>query len=369
MASKNPGGAPGIGKRWPYKALNFLSERRMWEYLRGKSGAGPGEKPFRLGEALTGCKRILLALPDGLQENLVAFPVVRSLVRERPDTVFLFLANQQLTAFLAALYGHDQTIGIRQDELYWGEPHFLELRRVAEEFRPDVSINLRESTPPLLHFILRAARAPIRVQANGDAPEGFANVVLRPSEPSNLLRRFSQAAALWDAAESPIAVKWARLTPAPGNIKDARSRLESEGLRPEATRLFLWQYGNSLREHALFRKIAADPAERSEGRSLLIVSIAGSLFQTPPPPPDLTAGFPAQRIDSTGTMLGLFASTRSSIGVNGPLLHLASLGDTDVEAHFGGEDRAWDTSALNGRMRIIYEEPQAEAAGSHSLRI
>lgn len=341
----------------------------MWEYLRGKSGATRMEEPFRLGEVLTGCKRILLALPDGLQENLVAFPVVRSLVRERPDTVFLFLANQNLTAFLAALYGHDQTVGIRHDELYWGEPHFLELRRIAEEFRPDVSINMREATSPLLHFILRAARARIRVQANGDAPEGFANVVLRPSEPANHLRRFMQATALWEAAENPVTVKWARLTPGPGNIKDAMSRLEAEGLKPESTRLFLWQHGNSHREQALFRKLAADPAERSGGRSLLIVSISGSLFQTPPPPPDLTAGFPAQRIDSTGTMLGLFASTRSSIGVNGPLLHLASLGDTDVEAHFGEEDRAWDTSALNARMRIVYEEPAAEAAASASLRI
>src|SRR6185369_5259937 len=119
-----------------------------------------------------------------------------------------------------------------------------ELRRVAEEFRPDVSINLRSATPPLLHFILRAARAPIRVQANGDAPEGFANVALRPSEPANHLRRFMQAASLWDAAETPVAVKWARLTPAPGNIKDAQSRLDAEGLRPEKTRLFLWQHGN-----------------------------------------------------------------------------------------------------------------------------
>jgi hypothetical protein len=369
MASINPGGSPGIGKRWPYKALNFLSERKMWEYLRAKSGTGRAAEPFRLGDALTGCKRILLALPDGLQENLVAFPVVRSLIRERPDTTFLFLADQHLIAFLAALYGHDQTVGIRQDELYWGEPHFLELRRVAEEFRPDVSINLREATSPLLHFILRAAHAPIRVQADGRSPEGFANVVLQPAEPANHLRRFMQVAALWEASETPIKVKWARLTPGPGNLKDARSRLEAEGLRPETTRLFLWQHSNSHREHALFRKLAADPANRGEGRSFLIVSIAGSLFQTSPPPPDVTAGFPAQRIDSTGTMLGLFAITRGSIGVNGPLLHLASLGDTDVEAHFGEEDRAWDTSALNGRMRIAYEAAEAAGPAPSPLRL
>ena len=106
-----------------------------------------------------GCKRILLALPEGLQENLVVFPVVRSLVRSRPDTSFLFLADQSLTSFLAALYGQDQIAGIRREELFWGEPHFLELRRVTEAFRPDVSINLRAGSPPLLHFSIRAAQA------------------------------------------------------------------------------------------------------------------------------------------------------------------------------------------------------------------
>jgi hypothetical protein len=327
----------------------------MWEYLRAKSAAGRFEEPFRLGEALGGCKRILLALPEGMQENLVAFPVVRSLVRSRPDTSFLFLADQSLTSFLAALYGQDQIAGIRREELFWGEPHFLELRRATEAFRPDVSINLRAGSPPLLHFIMRAARATIRVQANGDAPAGFANVVLRPSEPANHLRRFLQATSLWDAAEEPIAVKWARLTPSPENLKDAHARLAGLGRKPETTRLFLWQYGNSLREHALFRKLASDPAGRPAERSLLIINGGGPLFHTPPPAPDFVAGFPAMQIDSTGTLLGLFASTRGSIGVNGPLLHLAALGDTDVEAHFGEEDRAWDTSGLNGRMHVYYE--------------
>jgi hypothetical protein len=362
MALRNPGGFPGIGKRWPYKALNFLPERRLWEYLRRKSGFRGAEEPFRLGPALTGCKRILLALPEGLQENLVAFPIVRSLVRERPDTAFHFLAEQELTAFLAALLGHDRVAGIRRDDLFWGEPHFLDLRGSAEEFRPDISINLRERTPPLLHFILRAARAPIRVQAGGDGPEGFANVALRPASPSNRLRRYLQVAALWDMAETPIPVKWARLSPGPENLKDAHSRLAAAGLDPDRTRLFLWQHGNSHRELEAFRKAKAGIAGSGDARSLLIVNGAGPLFGTPPPPPEVAGGLPVLSIDSTGAMLGLFASTRGSIGVNGPLLHLASLADTDVQAYFGEADREWDTSALNGRLQVTYDSDSAAPA-------
>jgi hypothetical protein len=359
MAIRNPGGPPGIGKRWPYKALNFLPERRLWEYLRAKSGARGPEEPFRLGPALTGCKRILLALPEGLQENLVAFPVIRSLVRERPDTVFQFLVEQELTAFLAALLGNDRVVGIRRDDLYWGEPHFLELRSATEAFQPEISINLRGWTPPLLHFILRAARAPIRVQAGGEGPPGFANVELRPGSPANRLRRYLQVAALWDMAESPVPVKWARLSPGPENLKDAQARLEAAGLKPERTWLFLWQHGNSTREHAALRQAKARLGESGESGSLLIVNGAGPLFGTPPPPPEAVGGLPTLSIDSTGAMLGLFATTRGSIGVNGPLLHLASLADTDVHAYFGAEDGEWDTSGLNSRLRVEYDSESA----------
>jgi hypothetical protein len=355
MALRNPGGPPGIGKRWPYKALNFLSERRVWDYLRSKSGARTAEEPFHLGPALTGSKRILLALPAGLQENLVAFPVIRSLVRERPDTVFHFLAEQELTAFLAALLGHDRVAGIRREDLYWGEPHFLELRRAAGEFRPDISINLRGWTPPLLHFILRSAQAPIRIQACGEVPRGFANVALRPASPANRLRIYLQVAALWDMAETPVPVKWARLSPGPENLKDAHARLEAAGLKPDRTRLFLWQHGNSQREHEAFRKAKAEAGGSGDATSLLIVNGAGPLFGTPPPPPEVAGATPAISIDSTGAMLGLFASTRGSIGVNGPLLHLASLADADVHAFFGEADREWDTSGLNGRLRVTYD--------------
>jgi hypothetical protein len=354
MASRNPGGFPAIGKRWPYKALNLLPEKRAWSYLRRKSGADLPTSAFALGPSLTGSKRVLVALPDDFQANLVAFPVIRSLARERAGTEFMFLIEQRLTGFLAALLGSDRVIGIRGEELYWGEPHFLELRRIAADFRPDVSVNLRETTSPLLHFILRAAQAPIRIQAGIGAapPEGFANIYLRPGEPLNRLRAYAQVAGLWDAAEIPVPVKWARLGAGPENLKEAEARLRQAGLDPAATKILLWQHGFSQRERELLVSENGSP-DGKRAASLLVVNGGGPLFATPAPPPDLLAGRAALTVDSTGLLLGLFACTRRSVGVNGPLLHLASLADTDVEAHFAAEDAAWDTSWLNARLKVL----------------
>ena len=360
MARQIPGRFQGIGKRWPYKALNFLPPTQLWKYLGWKSGPALPAAPFQLGKSLTGCKRILVALPDGFQENLVAFSVVQSLVQERPDTEFLFLIEHHLTGFLAALLGSDRVAGIRWDELYWGEAHFQELQRIASAFHPEIALNFRAETPPLLHFVLRASGAPIRVQVAGDPPVAFANVALRPADPPNHLRRFAQATRLWDVSERPVPVKWTRLAAGPENLKEAHARICSKGLRPEATRLFLWQEETSSAQRELFRKVAAERAVQGEAQSLLVVNGAGPFFPTPPPPQDVILGIPSLEIDSTGLLLGLFARTRRSIGTNGPLLHLASLADTDVEAHFSAADAVWDVSATNARMKVIYEE----AAGS-----
>ena len=171
---------------------------------------------------------------------------------------------------------------------------------------------------------------------------------------ANLLRRYLQVARLWDVSERPVAVKWTRLAAGAENLKEAGNRIVSKGLRPEATRLFLWQDGDSPRERDLFRACVAERAAQGEAQSLLVVNGFGPLFPTPAPPPDLLLGLPALSVDSTGLMLGLFARVRRCIGINGPLLHLASLADTDVEARFGEEDRKWDTSGLNPRMKVEY---------------
>lgn len=362
MALKNPGGVPGIGKRWPYKALNFLPDRQLWKYLDWKSPALPPAVPFNLGKSLTECKRILVALPDGFQENLLALPVVQSLIQERPETEFLFLIDHSLTGFLAAVLGSDRVTGIRWDEVYWGEPHFQDLARTSAAFRPEVSLNLRQETPPLLHFIIRGSGAALRVQSAGEGPHGYANIALRSAAPPNHLRRHLQVARLWDASERPVTVKWTRLAAGPDNLKEATARLTSLGLKPEATRLFLWQEDGTGRQEELFRKAVSARAAQGEAQSLVVVNGAGPLFPTPPPPTDLVLSLPSLEVDSTGLLLGLFARTRRSIGINGPLLHLASLADTDVEAHFEPGDAVWDTSALNPRMRVAYPLAGKESA-------
>ena len=362
MALKNPGGVPGIGKRWPYKALNFLPDRQLWKYLDWKSPARQPAVPFDLGKSLTECKRILIALPDGFQENLVALPVVQSLIQERPETEFLFLIDHSLTGFLAAVLGSDRVTGIRWDEVYWGEPHFQDLARTAAAFRPEVTLNFRSDTPPLLHYIIRGSGAALRIQSSGEGPEGYANIALRPADPPNHLRRHLQVAGLWNASERPVTVKWTRLAAGPDNLKEAAARLSSMGLKPEATRLFLWQEDVSGRQPELFRKAVSTRSAQGEAQSLVVVNGAGPLFPTPPPPADLVMSLPSLEVDSTGLLLGLFARTRRSIGINGPLLHLASLADTDVEAHFEPEDAVWDTSALNPRMRVDYSSARIETA-------
>jgi hypothetical protein len=236
------------------------------------------------------------------------------------------------------------------------------LQRTAAAFRPDVTLNFRGETPPLLHYILRASGAPIRIQSTGEGPAGYANIALRPADPPNLLRRHLQIARLWEASERPVPVKWTRLAAGPDNLKEATARLASKGLKPEATRLFLWQEDDTGRQTELFRKAVSVRAAQGEAQSLVVVNGAGPLFPTPPPPADLVLSLPSLEVDSTGLMLGLFARTRRSIGLNGPLLHLASLADTDVEAHFRAEDAVWDTSSLNLRMRVEYSAVAKEAA-------
>ncbi|MDB5050986.1 MAG: hypothetical protein JWO30_4057 [Fibrobacteres bacterium] len=357
MARRNLGREPEIGKRWPYKALNYLSSNQLWKFLTWKSGGQLGDPPFQLGKTLSGRLRLLILLPDDFQEILVAFPVIQSLIQGLTDSEFLLLTRQHLTGFLSALFGPDRVLGVRSEDFRWGEPHFLELIRTVAAFRPELSINLGAETSPLMHFLIRSSGAPIRVQVSGEAPRPFANIILTPSDPPNHLRRFLQAVRLWDFSERPIVPKWSRLGVSPENIKGAAARLTSKGLRPESTRLFLWQGLSPIRERDLFQATVRERSSQGAAQALVVVNGAGPLWASPPPPPDLLLGLPALEVESTGLLLGLFAQTARSIGTHGPLLHLAGIADTDVVGHFTEEDAVWDTSFLNPRLRVIYEKP------------
>lgn len=366
MARRNPGRTPVIGKRWPYKSLNYLPSGRLWKYLAWKSGGSLPEQPFQPGKSLSEAKRILVTLPASFQEILVAFPMVQCLVQDRPETNFLFLTDQDLTGFVSALFGPDRVLGIRYDEFYWGEKHVQDLVRYATSFKPEISVNLREATPPLLQFLLRSSLAPIRVEISAEAPKPFVNLVIKPAEPVNHLRRFVQAVRLWEFSDRPIAPKWSRLGASAENLKEAHARLSAKGVRPDGARLFLWQDGSPERQRDLFKAAVSQRSAPGAAKSLVVVYGAGPLLASEPPPPDLILATPSLEVESIGLLLGLFAQTAYSIGVNGPLVQLAGIADTDVEAHFEAEEAVWDTAFLNPRLKVKYSATDTSSASRSS---
>jgi hypothetical protein len=361
MARGNLGRNPAIGKRWPYKALNYLPSKRLWKYLTWKSGGDLSGPPFTLDKNLSGPLKILIRLPEDLQSILVAFPAVQCLVQELPESEFLFLAPQSLTGFLSAMFGPERILGVQPQEFHWGEPHFQELVRATAAFKPDMVLNLGSETGLLMHFLLRSTHAPMRAQVAGEARPPFANIFLNPSEPANRLKGYLLALKLWDFSGRPIVPKWSRLAPGPENLKEASAGLGSKGLRPESTRLFLWQGASPARERELFREAVQERSAQGAAQSLAVVYGAGPLWATPAPPQDLILSTPCFEVESTGKLLALFASAARSIGTNGPLLHLAGLTDTDVEAKFEEGESAWDTGFLNPRMKVEYERPERPA--------
>lgn len=366
MLRRNLGRDPRIGIRWPYKALNFLPSKQLWNYLTWKSGGNQANPPYQLGKSLTEARRVLIALPDDFQEILVAFPVVQSLVQGLPQAEFLFLVDQQSAGFIFSLFGPDRAVGILWNQFHWGEPHFRETVLRAGSFRPDLTLNLRGETPPLMHFLLRSTQASIRIQVSGEAPRPFANLIVHAAEPSNHLRRFLQTLKLWDLSDRPITPKWSRLTASPENLREASVRLSSKGVNPEKTRLFLWQDVDPVRQRELFRTAVTERAGQGAAQPLVVISGSGPLYASAPPPQDVILATPALEVDSTGLLLGLFGQTARSIGLNGPLLHLAGISDTDVEARFQESEAPWDTSFLNPRLRVVYEKAGAanEPAGA-----
>ncbi len=367
MARRILGRVPGIGKRWPYRALNFLPSRQLWKYLAWKSrGRADGlgvEAPFHLGNALNDCRRILVILPDSFQEILLALPVLQSLVHDLPETEWQFLGNQSDLPFLAAIFEPDQLLGIFSEDLFWGETHFQNLEKTLKGFQPNLTVNLRRSTPPLLAYLVRASGANLRIQIgnsqnpSNQVPEPFANLYLQPVEPFNHLRRFILPTTLWNFSNRPITCIWSRLKPGPDHLREAHSRLTAKGLRPESTRVFLWQNMLSSFQQEVFQAAVNERHGPGESKSLVILTATGAPFFNSPPDLQATSGIPSIEVESTALLLGFLAQTARSIGLNGPVLHLASLTDTDVDAHFEPGDAPWDTSFLNPRLNVVYRKP------------
>ncbi len=360
MALKILGRSPRIGKRWPHKALNFLTDQQVRKYLAWKSKGRGVEPPFHIGNAIFQARRVVVLLPDTLVEILVAVPLLQCLAQDLEAMELRLLADHRFTPFLTSLFGPNSVIEQVPEDFYWGETHFKELEKKIVDFQPQMVLNLRVATPILLGHLVQSTQAPLRIEMAGQTESPSANIILKPQTPSNHLRRMILTTTLWRFANTRIACKWTRLKPGKDHLQEASSKLAGLGLRPENTQIFLWPgLASPFQQDVLQKAMEANKATGNV-KSLVILWSSSAPFSDPPPPPECTLGLPCLEADSTGLLLGFFDQTPLSIGLQSPLLHLASLADTDVEAHFDPEDAPWDTSFLNQRLRVVYRNPSTE---------
>lgn len=346
--------ASQIGKRWPYRFLNFLPPRQVWRFLTWRSGGALPMPPFDLGPALREARRLLLVLPEDPREMLVSIPVIQAYFRALPEAAIWLLAGPRESDFLAGLYGRERLFILDPERFHLGEEHFKELRGRLEGMRPDMVLNLRDSSPPLLHFLLRLSQAPLRIQL-GDVPGWpYYNISLAPGEPLNHLRRYRMAARLWDAAGPSMPEKWIRLSPPQEAMARAKSLLDSRMLQGASTLLFPWQerFGGGSAQLDLLKTLSRQAAAANPRRTVAVVHVAEGLFASTPPG-HVTETYPSLLADSDSTLLALFTGTAATAGLNGPSLLLAGLSDTDVTGYFVEEDAPFDTSGMNPRFRVV----------------
>lgn len=346
-----------VGKRWPHRILDFLPSGLLWRYLTWKSGIAVPDSPFEVGKALSGSDRILVALPEPLPEMLICLPAVQAHFRARPESAIWLLAGPRETPFLASLFGRERILTLDPDRFFLGDEHYRDLLLQAQGLRPDLVINFRDVSHPLLHQMLRATQAPLRVLLGKAPPVPFYNVTLAATPPVNHLRHYQMAARLWDAAGIPMSGKWTRLDPTADSLSRAALMLKPAGLKAGSTWIFPWQEVPADAQSALLEDVAA--AARAAGNAVAVLQAEGGLFSSPEPPPHVAETYPCLKTDTPGTLLALFASTAGTVGCHGALLLLAGLTDANVTAYLREEDAAYDTSGLNAKLRVIPWEPKA----------
>ncbi len=363
MASRILGRDSGIGKRWPYRALNILPSKHIWRYLAWKSNSKADKQAFDLGQTLNDCGRMLILLPDSLSEVLICLPIIQSLLFKKTDLEIQFLTNQGHGIILGSIFGNAEVLEIFPSDLFWGEPHFRGLEAGVKKFKPEVVLNFRDSTAPLLCYLLKISQAPVIVRLlsrvpneEGDFENQYANISLSCTETKNYLRRRMLITSLWNFSKNPIQCKWSRLRPSPDHLKEAAARIIARGLRPESTRLFLWQDSHKPFHQETFRAAIAQRHEAGESKALAILVASGEPFSGVIPNPEETSGLICLEAETTGLLLGFFAQAAQAIGLNGPVLHLASLTDIAVEAHFSEEESDFDTSFLNPKLKVQHRK-------------
>lgn len=350
---------PNVANRWPHRLLNLLSSRQLWRYLTWRSGDPGLEVPCDIGKELSGADRVLILLPDTLPELLIALPTVQAHFQALPKAAIWLISGPLESPFLSSIFGRERMLVLEPEHFFLGEGHFQDLSGRLQGMRPDVVVNFRTGCPPLVHYLLRGSRAPLRIQIASEARWPFSNVTLVPQDPRNLLRHFQMAARLWDSAGIPVAGKWTRLEPPPDAPARVEALLKPAGLQAGSTWIFPWQDVPAEDQASLLRELAA--ATRAAGHSLALVQAGDGLFASPTPPPEIAAAHPVLKTDSPGTLLALFASTAGTVGMQGNLILLAGLTDADVTAYFREEDAPFDTSELNKRLRVIAWSPRKES--------
>jgi hypothetical protein len=287
---------------------------------------------------------------------LISIPVIQAFFQALPDAAIWLLAGPRESDFLAVLFGRERLFILDPDRFHLGEDHFRELRGRLEGMRPDLVLNLRDTSPPLLHFLLRLSQAPLRIQLGADPGWPYYNISLAPGEPLNHLRRYRMAVRLWAASGRPMPEKWTRLSPPQEAMARAKALLDSKVLQGEATILFPWQDrfegGAGNGQLALLKTLSAQAAAGKPRRTVAVVHISEGIFASTPPG-HLSETYPCLKADSESTLVALFASTAATAGLNGPSLLLAGLTDADVTGYFTAEDAPFDTSGMNARMRVI----------------
>lgn len=342
---------PKVGKRWPYRLLNFLPSRQLWRYLTWQSGGIRSQEPFEVTQALSGSSRILVVLPEGLERLLIALPVVQALFQALPKVAIWLISGPRETPFLAGIFGRERMLSVDPAQFFLGEDHFKELLARLQGMRPDLILNFRTQSPPLLHFLLRKSLAPVRIHLGSGPDWPFSNITLNAAEPLNHPRHYQMAARLWDASGIPLAGKWTRIAPTPDSLARAELLLAPSRLKPANTVIFPWQRGPEKVQIALLKSVAQ--ATRSDGKSLAVLHSVDSLFTSPALPAEVADSYPILKTDSAGTLLALFAFTAGTVGLCGPLLLLAGLTDADVTGYFTPEDARYDTSGLNPKLRVL----------------
>ena len=348
-------GLPKVGKGWIYGVVNVLPEKRIWDYLTWKSGGTQAAASLGLGKALPSVKRILMALPGDAREFLIALSVVQSLFRELEDAVFFLLAGPREAPMLESTFGAERCFVRVVDEahLYLGEKRFTVLREELRDFQPDISVNLRIHSHPLLHFLFRCSGAPVRVELASDAHWPFANITIRPAEPPNFLRHFLSVPRLWEAAGRFVPVRWTRIKPSPERFEQARSLLSDSGV-PEKFVLFLWQNLPEDAQWSVLETIMADRDMNAQDVPLLVLAVSDPLLGSGGLSARVRDRFHCLETDSPGLVLGFLTFAVKVLAMNGPLLHFASLTDVPVEAYFETGDAPYDTSLLNPLFTVRY---------------